>query len=109
VKLLKNILTDEGYYVMRALNGQDALSIIENEETVPDLIVLDIDMPITTGTEVQNKLMENPETKNIPIIFLTGMLLRKEEAKVGYQIGSAFLMSKPIEKELLLEEIKKRI
>ncbi|MDD4202704.1 MAG: response regulator [Candidatus Omnitrophica bacterium] len=107
LRILEKILTDKGYVVTKASNGKEALRSAKTQFL--DLIILDIDMPLLDGTQVQEHLKENSITKNIPIIFLTGMLLKKEEACLGKQVGQSFLMAKPIDAEVLLEEIKKRI
>ena len=69
VELLKFLLEKDGYSVMTAANGKDALDLVKNEK--PDLVLLDVMMPEMDGYSVQNQLLENPETKSIPVIILT--------------------------------------
>ncbi len=69
-KLVSAILQENGYKVIEATGGSDAISSIEKE--VPDLILLDIIMPGMDGYEVCRRLKKNPNTKDIPIIFLSG-------------------------------------
>ena len=69
LQVLGNILSKEGFDTSFALDGKQALSIIE--DTLPDLILLDISMPIMDGFEVCGILKRGERTRNIPIIFLT--------------------------------------
>jgi two-component system, OmpR family, alkaline phosphatase synthesis response regulator PhoP len=69
VELLKFLLEKDGYSVITAYNGREALTIA-NQDT-PDLILLDVMMPEMDGYTVQTQLLDNPATKNIPVIILT--------------------------------------
>jgi DNA-binding response OmpR family regulator len=60
-----------GYEVIRAKDGNECLDKMNEFETDPDLIILDIMMPNVSGWDVAAKLKENPKWKNIPIVFLT--------------------------------------
>ncbi len=69
VELLSFLLKKDGYTVITANNGRVALEMVPKE--MPDLILLDVMMPEMDGYTVQTQLLENPQTKNIPIIILT--------------------------------------
>jgi len=69
VKLLENRLNCNGYCVLKAYNGIECIAIAEQE--CPDLILLDIFMPIYNGIETFNKLSLSNSTKDIPIIFMS--------------------------------------
>ena len=69
--LLAKHLRMEGYQTLVANNGQDAIKQAKSKR--PDLIVLDIMMPDLGGTEVRVELLKDSATKDIPIIFLTGL------------------------------------
>ncbi len=71
VQLLKENLELEGYHVLTGLDGQVAVNLAMTQK--PDLIVLDINMPITNGFDVLTYLRKTPETASIPIIFITGI------------------------------------
>ena len=73
----------------------------------PDLIILDIMMPDMDGTAVAETLKQDFEMKDIPIIFLTCLLTRKEEARLGHKIDGHFFIAKPFDPEEVLQEIKK--
>ena len=105
LEMLEKILLLEGYWVAKATNGKEALYIAD--EFKPDLIILDIVMPIMDGTEAMEKLEKNPRTKNIPVLFLTSLISKKEEFD-NYTANRRFL-AKPIDKEKLLEEIERCI
>lgn len=72
-------LTAEGYSVITALNGKNALALAKSER--PDLIILDILMPDMDGPEVAASLKEDHGTSDIPVIFLTGMFPKREDAE----------------------------
>ena len=69
VELLKFLLEKDGHKVITAYNGKDALALAN--ENMPDLLLLDVMMPEMDGYTVQTKLLDNPKTKDIPIIILT--------------------------------------
>jgi CheY-like chemotaxis protein len=76
VELLSFVLGKEGYETAAAFNGREALEKIgllptSEKNIVPDLMILDIMMPEIDGYTVQNKMMENEETRKIPILILT--------------------------------------
>ena len=98
-------LTVEGYDVIKALNGTDALTLAKNEG--PDLILLDIMMPGMDGTEVAQKLKEDPFTKSMPILFLTCLFTKNEETALGHGAGSNIFIAKPYNPDELLTEINK--
>jgi two-component system alkaline phosphatase synthesis response regulator PhoP len=102
LEMLEKILLLEGYWVAKATNGKEALFIAD--EFQPDLIILDIIMPIMDGTEAMEKLEKNPRTKNIPVLFLTSLISKKEE--FDNCTANRRFLAKPIEKERLLEEIE---
>ncbi len=86
------------YTVKAAINGKMALKIVEKQK--PDLILLDVLMPEMDGYEVCRRLKENPETKDIPVIFLTGQDQTADEAK-GFELGAADYIHKPFSPPIL--------
>jgi CheY-like chemotaxis protein len=94
--LLEQLLTGEGYTVESALNGQQALDHLNNSQTLPMFILLDIMMPVMDGLALQDKLLKNPKFANIPIVFMTAD--SHPEAKVH----SGEFLKKPIEVDQLL-------
>ena len=95
--VVKGILAKD-YTVKAAINGQMALKIVE--KSPPDLILLDIMMPGLSGYEVCEQLKSNPETADIPVIFLTAMEQTTDEAK-GFELGAADYITKPVNPPIL--------
>ncbi|MDD2702546.1 MAG: response regulator [Candidatus Omnitrophica bacterium] len=104
LKLVDNDMTGEGYVVITARNGREALSSAKSQK--PDLILLDINMPDMNGGEVGEILKSDPRTKDIPVIFLTGLLTKQEEESRGNMIGGNYFVAKPYNLQALLEEIR---
>jgi len=77
----------EGYNIISAINGMEAIKKIEDPECNPDLILLDIVMPYVNGLEVLKKLKENDKFKKIPTILLTN-LSQKEDIDQGVELGA---------------------
>lgn len=71
VLLLKVLLTNEKFAIATANNGRQALEQVDKER--PDLLLLDVMMPDLSGFEVAQRLKSNPDTADIPIIFLTAL------------------------------------
>ena len=67
-RFISAVLTEEGHTIVEATNGKQALQKASQE--VPDLIVVDYNLPGTTGLDVLGKLKENPDTQSIPVIML---------------------------------------
>jgi diguanylate cyclase (GGDEF)-like protein len=82
------------YHLKVAMNGIRCLEIA-NKAPIPDLILLDVMMPDMDGYEVCRKLKENPVTKDIPIIFVTGKNSDEDE-EYGLQLGAVDYITKPI-------------
>ena len=85
-------LLNEEHKVKAARSGAKALEIINT--SAPDLILLDITMPDMDGYEVMAILKSNPETKDIPVIFLTALSEVEDEAK-GFTLGAVDYIFKP--------------
>jgi two-component system sensor histidine kinase/response regulator len=106
VLLLKLLISKAGYKTLSAYNGKEALEVIEKSK--PDLVLLDIMMPVMDGHEVAKQLKENPETEEIPIIFLSA-LNSTEDIVQGFKLGAADYVSKPFNKDELLTRINHQI
>ena len=100
--VLNGILVPQ--YVMKvAISGAMALEVATMQP--PDLILLDIKMPIMDGYETCRQLKINSATENIPVIFLTSQDAFMDEAK-GLMLGAVDFLMKPIEPKLLLTRIR---
>ncbi|MBD3226089.1 MAG: response regulator [Caldithrix sp.] len=93
IELLRTFFYDQNYKILKAFNGKDALDIVHKEH--PDLIILDIVMPGMDGFQVAETLKCSNDTKEIPIIFITGMDDKSSQRR-GYEIGVEDYITKPI-------------
>jgi putative two-component system response regulator len=106
--LMANLLKEEGRYTVKAANnGEKALKIAQSAPQ-PDLILLDIMMPGMSGYEVAQILKAAPETKSIPIIFLTAMASTHDETK-GLEMGAADYITKPISPPIVLARVETQL
>ncbi len=96
-----------GYNVVKATTGEDCLKLAEGE--TPDLILLDVMMPGMDGGETAQRLLENPKTKDIPIIFLTCVISEREERACLGKIGGHLFVAKPLDTKRLLGAIEKAL
>ena len=99
---IKTIVESTGALAITASNGREALEKAKAEQ--PDLIFLDIIMPEMDGFETCRKLRDHPETRHIPVIFVTS--LKREANRLWAQMqGAKGLISKPYQPDQILEEI----
>lgn len=106
VLLLKVLLTNEKFAIATASNGRQALEQVEKENS--DLVLLDVMMPDMSGFEVAQHLKSNPNTADIPIIFLTALNSTADIVK-GFQVGANDFISKPFNKEELIIRVTHQI
>jgi DNA-binding response OmpR family regulator len=106
VRLLRTRLEREGFQVDSAGNGAECLMAIEARR--PDLVVLDVMMPVMDGFQALRVLREKPETRGLPVILLTA---KKEDADVtkGWATGADLYLTKPIDTEELLLAVKRML
>jgi serine phosphatase RsbU (regulator of sigma subunit) len=92
------------YKTKVATNGEKALAIANGEDK-PDLILLDVMMPEMDGYEVCHRLKANPETKEIPVIFLTGQTGTEDETK-GFEVGAVDYIHKPFSEPVVKARVR---
>jgi len=102
LKILSSILKDE-VEVILAKDGETGL--LKAKESKPDLILLDVVMPILNGFEVIEKLKNEETTSNIPVIFVTGQLDVQQEEK-GLELGACDYIQKPFHVEILKARVR---
>ncbi len=100
LKLLEATLTFKGYRVVTARNGQEALSSIKQER--PALVITDIMMPRLDGFGLVHRIRINPETREIPVIFLTATYVALEDKAFALNIGATRFIEKPVNFEKFL-------
>jgi two-component system alkaline phosphatase synthesis response regulator PhoP len=93
----------EGFEVITANNGE--LAIERAKQELPDLIVLDIMMPVLDGYETCRRLKRLTETKDIPVVLLTAKG-READKKLGFEVGATDFIIKPFSPNRLIERIQ---
>ena len=106
LQLLGKILDEQDIEFSVATNGKEALETISSHK--PDLILLDVNMPVMTGFEVCKILKENPDTKDIPVIFLTAKS-EKEDIVQGFSVGGIDYITKPFNSKELISRVKSQL
>jgi CheY-like chemotaxis protein len=102
IKLLQVNLEMEGYDVVTAHDGQDAVEKAGKE--VPDLVILDIMMPRMDGWAARQALLGNPDLKEIPVIFLSARA-QQADLRKGYEADVAEYITKPFDPVDLLDVV----
>jgi len=103
LQFLNSILAERGYQVRPAINGQIALKIAK--KTLPDLILLDIQMPGMTGYEVCEQLKVNDKTRQIPVIFISALSEVFDKVK-AFSVGGVDYITKPFQAEEVLARVE---
>ncbi|WP_432377292.1 two-component system response regulator [Duganella sp. P38] len=99
LKLLSDLLTDAGYYVRQAPNGELALWTAQSRP--PELILLDVRMPGIDGFEVCRRLKATPELSQVPVIFLSAQHDTDDKVR-GFALGAVDFVAKPFQAEEIL-------
>ncbi len=94
LKLIKDLLHVAGYETLEATDGRKGIELAKAHR--PDLILMDISMPVMDGIEATKALKANAETKNIPIIALTSHAMKEDEEKIR-EAGCNGYITKPID------------
>src|SRR5512136_2349738 len=102
IDYIEQELEEADYEIIPAVNGQEALNKVHHE--TPDLVLLDIMMPVMDGFEVLSRLKGNPETRDIPVIVISASNDLKSVVR-GIKIGAEDYLPKPFEPTLLLARI----
>lgn len=103
LKLLKISLEKAGYEVSQAVNGDEGLD--RAKETLPDLIISDVMMPMTDGIEFCWMIRENSPIPMVPFIFLTSLEDQEMEIR-GFRAGADEYLIKPVDRSVLLEKVE---
>lgn len=103
LRLLTDILKEEGYEVRSAINGELALHAAE--VSVPVLVLLDIRMPGIDGYEVCRRLKSSPATSNVPVIFVSAASEMSEKL-LGFEYGAVDYVTKPYQREELMARVR---
>ncbi|HET9798989.1 MAG TPA: response regulator [Gemmatimonadaceae bacterium] len=102
--LYVDILTHAGYEVLQARDGAEAIARARDDR--PGLILMDVTMPGTSGWNAVRALRDQAETRDIPIIVITG-LSGTGDRDASFAAGSDAYLSKPVSPRRLLEEVRR--
>jgi|SRR5579872_873832 CheY-like chemotaxis protein len=103
-ELLRELLEARGHCVSEACNGREALDALE--AALPDILLLDIGMPVMDGYAVAEKVRENPRLAGLPILGITAYAMQGDKEKI-LSAGFDGYLSKPINAKSLDEEISR--
>ena len=101
-ELLVELLQSEGYHVSSAVNGLEGLKYLQTQSN-PDLILIDLMMPVMDGYSFRSEQLKNPDWAKIPVVVMSAEANAKEKMR-SYDI-SAFL-SKPVELDTILKTVE---
>jgi chemosensory pili system protein ChpA (sensor histidine kinase/response regulator) len=101
-RVTQRLLERNGMRVLTARDGEDALTIMQ--ETVPDIVLLDIEMPRMDGYEVATRMRADERLQRVPIIMITSRVGEKHRAR-AIEIGVDDYLGKPYQESQLLEAI----
>jgi len=102
LRLLTDILKAEGYEVRSAISGELALHAATVQP--PELVLLDVSMPGLNGFEVCQRMKEQEQTRDVPVIFVSSMSDTQEKLK-GFELGAVDYVTKPFQREELLARV----
>ncbi len=102
-QILRDLLTNAGYDLVEAENGEEALTAAERQR--PDLILMDIQLPVLDGYEATRRLKAHPELRATPIIVITSYALSGDEDK-AFAAGCDAYVTKPYSPRMLLAKIR---
>jgi two-component system, cell cycle response regulator DivK len=105
-RILRDLLGNAGYELVEAETGEEALTALEAQR--PDLILMDIQLPVMNGYEATRRIRSNPELKSIPIIAVTSYALAGDEAK-ALAVGCNAYVTKPFSPRALLAKVQEHL
>ena len=101
--ILRRLLCSAGYDLIEAVNGEDGVALALS--TRPDLILMDIQLPVMDGYEATRRIKSNAELKSIPVIAVTSYALSGDEAKARASGCDAYV-AKPFSPRQLLAKVR---
>jgi CheY-like chemotaxis protein len=103
-ELLRELLEIRGYTVVEACDGEEALRMVRQSQ--PDILLLDIGMPLLDGFAVVSKIRENPCLASLPVVAVTAYAMQGDRDKI---LNSKFdgYLSKPVNARALTEELER--
>ena len=105
VQCMAIYLECEGFQVLRAYDGVEALEIVR--ATPPDVVALDVVMPKLSGLDVLREMQADPATAHIPVVMLSAISARPEKIAETLDLGATWYMTKPYDVDELLLILKR--
>ena len=102
-KILRDLLTSAGFELIEATDGEAGIRMASEER--PDLILMDIQLPLVNGYEATRRIKANPDTRHIPILAVTSYALSGDEAK-AIEAGCNGYIAKPFSPRNLLAKVR---
>lgn len=103
LRLLNTTLTFKGYRVITARNGKEGLEAIQKER--PATVIADIMMPKLDGFGLVHRMRIDPETRDIPVVFITATYVAPEDRDFALNIGATHFIQKPVDMEKFLTTV----
>jgi two-component system cell cycle response regulator DivK len=103
-RIIRDLLASTGYELIEAADGETGVRLAETER--PDLILMDIQLPLLDGHEATRRIKQNPELRHIPIVVVTSYALSGDDVK-AMAAGSDAYVAKPFSPRELLTTIRK--
>jgi len=100
----RTMLAHFGFRVVEATDGHQALRYVRDDR--PDLILMDISIPVMDGWETTRTLKADPDTARIPVIAVTAHALESDRARAA-QIGFSLFLTKPVEPRRVVTEVRR--
>lgn len=104
VMLIERTLKAEGFQVLAAYDGIGALDLVSSEK--PDLVLLDIMMPMMSGYEICEQIKANPESQEIPVVCMSSAHTPDARSQ-SLRVGAATLLTKPFMPAELIAQVKR--
>jgi two-component system cell cycle response regulator DivK len=102
-RIIRDLLTSIGYELIEATDGEAGVRLAETER--PDLILMDIQLPVLDGHEATRRIKQDPKLRHIPIIVVTSYALSGDDAK-AMAAGADAYVAKPFSPRQLLSKIR---
>lgn len=106
LKLFNDLLDAHGYKTIEVRDGRNAYDIVGKE--VPDLVIMDIQLPYISGIDVIKKIKTDKKLKHIPILAVTAYAMKDDEEKIK-EAGCEDYLSKPIDIASFIEKVKRYV
>ena len=103
-RIIRDLLTSAGYELLEAVDGEAGVSLAKSER--PDLILMDIQLPVLDGYEATRRIKADPELQAIPVVVVTSYALSGDDAK-AQAAGCDAYVAKPFSPRQLLATIQK--